>query len=259
MNNLQPTGNRHADVTPVPYDRTWQATLVSNLVREVGGSHSADLGIDLRSVRPEEVFKWFVASVLFCSWANESVAKAAYRSMEGAGLLSTPRLLVINWGHLMEVLEKSVPVEHCWYIATGVQVIAWSLDRAYHGDLNRLHFFAKDPRDLKRRLQGLGTVVRPRAVTLFSREMRELWDKAEPPLTENAITASRNLGLVGDTGDTASVLAELQNAWEERSAGSERFCDLETALDKLGRRYCRKLRCRLCQFNDANCRRRIAA
>ena len=239
--------------------KTSQRELVSTVVSEIGGSHSSKLAIDLWNAQSDEIFKWLVASVLLSSISNEGVAVLAYQSLERTGLLRPLNLLVCNWKHLMEVLEKDSPIKHTYKVAVGLQVVAWSLDRQYEGDLNRLHFFAKDKRDLRQRLRSLGTAVTQSAATLFLIEMREQWDKVEIPMTRNAILALQNLGLVSYTDRPASILETLRGLWGQSCVTGERFCDLESALDKLGKRYCSKMRCCLCKFNDTYCLRGTAA
>jgi hypothetical protein len=148
----------------------------------------------------------------------------------------------------MEVLERAGLVEHSYRTAMGLQLVSWSVDRDYQGDLNRLHFFARDQHDLGRRLRELGDVVTPGVVALFLRELREVWEKATAPLTRGAVRATRNLGLVAANGPDA-VLERLRDVWEEAGV-KEGFRDFEAALSTLGERYCRGRKCHLCPVRE---------
>ncbi|MDI6776530.1 MAG: hypothetical protein QMD03_04690 [Syntrophales bacterium] len=53
------------------------------LIERWGGRFSADLGIDLESGNAEEVFKWFLASILFGARINrEHIPPRTQRNME---------------------------------------------------------------------------------------------------------------------------------------------------------------------------------
>ena len=219
--------------------------LCVNLAKEFGGGYSSVLGINLASVESDEIFKWFLASMLLGTRVREGIALKTYEEFKKAGMLSAERILATNWQRLVDILDRGGYIMYNFRIAMRLQEVAWFLNRKYECDLNRLHFFATDERDLKKRLQGLGKGIGPVTVYIFLRELRDLWEKAEPPLSGAALVALGNLGLVKVT-DEAQALAELRTLWEVNGKVQGRFSDFEVALVRLGKSYCQKGRCLPC-------------
>lgn len=222
-----------------------QQHIFATLVKELGGGYASTLGIDLTSAQSDEVFKWFLASILLGNRVGEGVAIATYKEFEKACLLSPERVSATGWQSLVDTLDRGGYVMYNFRTAMGLLEATWTLNKKYEGDLNRLHFFARDERDLEKRLRTLGNGIKPATVKLFLRELRELWEKAEPPLAKPSLLASRNLGLTQAIGAT-SPLEELRIKWETNREDQVRFSDFETALTRLGQRYCRKQRCARC-------------
>jgi hypothetical protein len=117
-------------------------------------------------------------------------------------------------------------VRYDFKTATKLLEIMQTLEDKYECDLNQLHFFAKGERDLEKKLQSLGKGVGPVTVNIFSRELRDIWEKAKPPLSEPAFLAARNLKLTQAT-DVAVALEELRAMWKASEKGELRFSDLE--------------------------------
>jgi len=223
--------------------------LCVKVLDRIGGSCPSALGIDLASMKSDEVFKWLLVSILLGTGGREAVAFRAYRGLEKAGLTSPARLLTTNWQSLVDILDQSGYIRHNFKIAIGLPGVVATLNSDYEGDLNRLHFFARDEGDLERRLQGLGKTMRPATVTLFLRGLRELWEKANPPLRREALIAFQGLRLL-DATNTTVALEELRILWDENGEDQSRFSDLEAALMRLGRDYCRTRRCHVCPVKE---------
>jgi hypothetical protein len=239
------TGNHHTEGNLIPGGSSHKEILLIRLVGELGGSYSSDLGIDLTNLQSDEVFKWFVASMLFGVNAGQRASIKAYREFEKAEVLSLERLLATDWQSLVDILNRGGYVTHNFKTATGLTEAAWTLNQQYQGDLNRLHFFATDEADLERRLRALGERVTPAVVKHFLREMRGLWEKAEPPLAKDALLALEKLRLA-DTTSPVLAIEELRIRWEDSGINQTQFSVLETALTRLGKSYCRKMKCDKC-------------
>jgi len=209
--------------------------LVEELVRAVGGRFSTALGIELAGGDPGEIFNWFLASVLFGTRISESVVVRTYREFARRGILSCARILEIGWGGLVEVLDAGGYVRYDEKTATKLVRIAEELQCLYHGDLTRLHEEAQGPRDLEAKFQALPGVG-PVTVNIFLRELRGIWAKADPLPSDLALLAARNLGLVRSK-DRAQALAELKEAVPESGPC---FADIESALVRLAKGWCRK-------------------
>ncbi len=226
-----------------------QQGLRMELVKELGGAYSSALGINLASMESEEVFKWLLASVLFGARIGEHIAMKTYKEFEKASVLSPEATLQTSWQGLVDILDRGGYVRYDFKTATKLLEITRTLRDKYECDLNRLHFFAKDEKDLEQRLQGLGRGVGPVTVNIFLRELRDVWEKAEPPLSEPALLAARNLRLVKVAGASAT-LEELKIMWQASEQDDLRFSDFEAALVRLGKNHCRKKRCLVCPMKE---------
>jgi len=190
-------------------------------------SYSAELGLDLS--KPEDRFKWFLASLLFAKRISADIAKRTYRKFEEEGLTTPKRILEAGWDRLVEVLDSGGYVRYDFSTATNLLGIMKKLKEEY-GSLEKLHARSKDPRDLERRLlefKGLGPV----GVNIFLRELRNIWSKAKPKPCDIAVRVARRIGLESP---------ELH----------------ESALVRLNLEYCKKRRCKVCPVTS-ECKRLV--
>jgi len=231
-----------------------QQGLCMKLVKELDGAYSSALDINLASMEAKEVFKWFLASVLFGARIGEGIAMNTYREFEKADVLSPEAILKTGWQGLVDILDRGGYVRYDFKTATKLLIVVERLAEEYQGDLNQLHFFAKGGEDLKKRLQSLGKGIGPVTVNIFLRGLRDIWEKAEPPLSEPALLAARNLKLTQAT-DAAVALEELKAMWETSEEGEVKFSDLEATLVRVGKNYCRKKRCLVCPM-EGECQNR---
>ena len=67
---------------------------------------SEELGINLASGKEEEIFKWFLASILFGKRISQKIAKRTYKEFEKEGLTSPGRILQVGWDRLVEILDR---------------------------------------------------------------------------------------------------------------------------------------------------------
>jgi hypothetical protein len=68
------------------------------------------------------------------------------------------------------------------------------LKKAYRGSLNLLYRRAADSSDLERRIKALGKGIGPTTVSIFLRDLRNIWPKAKPtpsPLVQQAMKRHR--------------------------------------------------------------------
>jgi hypothetical protein len=223
-----------------------EASAVCNvLVTRLGGSYSRLLGINLAGMESDELFKWFVAAILLGSPVRAGSALSAFRRIESSGLLEPRSLANVDETLLVDHLLASGITGYTKRIAATLRLAVQSLVVEYDADINRLHFFAEDENDLIRRLRQLGRKVPLRAVNLFLREMRGVWDKAHPGLSRAAIEAACCLGVIDN--DSEGEVAEVVRAlWHRTGHGGRSYADFEVALVRLGENYCGMRRCILC-------------
>lgn len=205
------------------------------LVAALGGSFAAMLGIDLASGRPQEIYKWFLAAILYGARISEAVASATYREFARAGVLSPRAVMKTGWDGLVKILDRGGYVRYDFKTATKLLGINDALLKAYGGDLNALHAAASDPADLERRLMALGAGIGEVTAGIFLRELRGIWSKAQPLPAELVLRAARDLGyLPGGLHDRRAALAALQKRWQHAGMAASAFREFEAALVRHG-------------------------
>lgn len=217
--------------------------LVKELLQTLGGRFSTSLGIDLASGDSGEIFKWFLASILFGARIGEKIAANTYRQFAREGVVTPQRILNTGWDGLVEILDSGGYVRYDFKTATRLLQVMERLQEKYGGDPNTLHQQAKGPDDLEGRLtefKGIG----PLTANIFLRELRGVWEKAEPLPSNLAILAARNLGLTDSPGQTQEergrALIDLESAF--LGVEDTTFSDFESALVRLGKGWCRRER-----------------
>lgn len=167
-------------------------------------SYSEELGLDL--TRSEDRFKWFLASILFAKRISAEIAKKTYRQFEEKELTTPEKILKAGWDRLVQVLDSGGYVRYDFSTAFNLLEIMEELKKRYE-DLEGLHRESFDPIDLEKRLRefrGVGPV----GVNIFLRELRGIWEKADPKPAQMAIKAAQRIGL-DDVKSYESVLVRL--------------------------------------------------
>ncbi len=215
---------------------------IEQLLKDWGGRFSTELGINIDSGSPGEIFKWFLASILFGTRIRQSAAIQTYREFEKRGVLTPDAILNTGWDGLVQILDAGGYARYDFKTATKLLGIAEMLNNRYGGDLNRLHEEASDSGDLESRLmefKGVGRVT----VNIFLRELRGIWQKADPIPGDTVIIAARKLRLTSLEGHTdeekRKILEELKRLWDQ-AALPYSFSDFEAALVRFGTELRRK-------------------
>lgn len=226
--------------------------VIIKLIDELGQPYHELLEIDLSKRESGEIFKWFVASVLFGARISETIAINTYKRFERDKVLTPQSIIARGWSRLVESLDRGGYVRYDFRTATKFLELSDALMRTYGDNLNRLHEVAHDSADLEKRLKslkGVGDVT----ANIFLRELRGIWQKAEPLPQEPVIIAARNLRLI-KSKDPAKALLELKEVWRANKPPRRTFVNFEVALLRLGRLYCRKSRCEDCPVSK-RCKR----
>jgi len=188
-------------------------------------TYSEELGLDL--LRPDDRFKWFLASILFAKRISTEIAKRTYRKFEAEGLTTPDEILAAGWDRLVQVLDSGGYVRYDFSTASNLLSVMGDLKKKY-GDLEALHSNSVDPRDLERRLEefrGVGPV----GVNIFLRELRGVWRNADPKPSRLAIDVAQRLGLEQiKPYESALVRVDLE------------FCKRQKCEECPVKRYCRK-------------------
>ena len=164
--------------------------------------YSEELGIDL-SKGEKEIFKWFLASILFGRRISEEIAKRTYRTFEKYNILSPEKIIEAGWDELVGILDEGGYVRYDFSTATRLlEICEELLDR--YGSLSKLHESAKDEKDLEKKLlafKGIGSVT----VNIFLRELRPFWEKANPDVLPLVKKYAEDMGIDLDKIDRKSM------------------------------------------------------
>lgn len=186
-----------------------------------------DLRIDLKE--PSGRFKWFLASILFGARISEKIASHTYKTFELYGIDSVEKIIAAGWDELVRILDEGGYVRYDFSTATKLLDIAQMLKEKY-GSLENLYNQSSDTKDLERRLQefkGIGAVT----TQIFLRELRDVW-QISPEVSSKAESVAENLDI---------NLEEFTG---------EKLSRVETALVKIGIKYCKRKRCEECPVRD---------
>ena len=188
-------------------------------------SYSVELGLDL--TKPEDRFKWFLASVLFAKRISAETAEETYLYFEQEELTTPNALMQAGWERLVEILDQGGYTRYDFSTATNLLRIAKTL-KEKHGSIERLHAESSSPRDLENRLRMIKGVG-PVGINIFLRELRGIWEKAKPNPSPMAIATAKKIGVCPED--------------------VERY---ESQLVRLNLEYCKKHRSSECPLED-NC------
>jgi endonuclease III len=181
-------------------------------------TYPEELGLDLS--KPEDRFKWLLASMLFAKRISADIALRAYRRLEARGYTSPEALLEAGWRAVVDALDEAGYVRYDFSTATYLLEAAKALREA--GGLEAIYEAAEGPSDLEARLMELKGVG-PTAVNIFLRELRDVWSKARPKPSRLAVEAAERLGIPPSQVE-----------------------GLEPRLVRLALEYCKRRRCPLC-------------
>ncbi|PMB75130.1 MAG: hypothetical protein C0193_01890 [Candidatus Bathyarchaeota archaeon] len=218
---------------------------VKVLVENFGKRYSETLGINLASGKDEEIFKWFFASILFGAPITETSVIKTYKCFEKYDVLTPQRILKTGWDGLVRILDEGSYTRYDFKTADKLLEVMQNLIQKYNGSLTLLYNQASNMQDLKNRLKNLGKGIGEVTVDIFLRELREVWENAEPQPTSLVLLAAENLGIIKkETRENA--LKQLKNFWFKNEVDGKSFINFETALLRLGKDFCRKGKCASC-------------
>jgi len=213
--------------------------LLTQVLALLPGRFAAELDIDVKA-GPEARQKWFLAAVLYGARISGKLAARAYQVFAARSIYTPEAVLEQGWDNLVALLDAGGYARYDFKTATKLLQIMASLKEQYQGSLERLHAVAADSSDLEARLQALAPGVGPATANIFLRELRGVWAKANPALSPLAQLAGEHLKLLPTGLSPEGALAALEAKWQERPVPPHDFADLEAALVRLGRDYCRK-------------------
>ncbi|MGC9085830.1 MAG: hypothetical protein ACP5IT_06580 [Thermoproteota archaeon] len=188
---------------------------LKEFVKKYGEPFSKQLGIDLKSGKNEEIFKWFLASILYAKPIRESSATKTYFCFMRHRLTNAKKVLDAGWEKLVEILDEGGYTRYDFSTADKLLEVFGNLQKNYGGDLNKLHQEARSSEDLEEKIKALGKGIGSTTVSIFLREMRYAWEKADPKPSPLVKVAMEKLN-IKDLKEIASKknidLVELETA-----------------------------------------------
>ncbi len=136
-------------------------------------SFARHLGIDLRSKKEEELFKWFLACLLFGKPIQTEIAERAYRRLIAEHLTSPEAILRAGWDKLVILLDEAHYVRYDFSTATKLLDVCRELKQRYHKMTNLLAQ-ARTPAELSLKLQEFKHIG-PVTARIFLRGVSPFW------------------------------------------------------------------------------------
>lgn len=134
---------------------------------------STKLGIDLQSLQERELFRWFLACLLFGKPIQQEIACRAFLQLDQAGLDSPEAVLNTGWNTLVELLDRAHYVRYDFSTASKLLDVCGAL-RVRYGTLKQMVAQSRTPNRLAKALQefkGIGPVT----AGIFVREIWPIW------------------------------------------------------------------------------------
>jgi hypothetical protein len=137
------------------------------------------LGIDLSSRNEAELFKWFLACVLFGKPIQQEIAERAYARLVSVGLRNSDKVLDAGWDELVRLLDEAHYVRFDFTTATKLLDVCHELKQGY-GSMTRMIEEVRTASELSSRLQEfkhVGSVI----ALIFTREVAPIWYGSRKP------------------------------------------------------------------------------
>ncbi len=203
--------------------------LTKALLKHLGQTYSAELNINLKSGKSSEIFKWFLASILFGARISETIAKNTYYALKKYRLLTPQAIINSNWDFLVShVMAEGGYVRYDGKTSSTLINICQKLINEYGGDLNKLHEKSANYDELVTKLlrfKGIGPVT----VNIFLRELRGIWKNATPLFCDFVKLAAQELGI-----------KNIEKFWQQNKVKGYNLVNFEAALLRLGKNFCHK-------------------
>ena len=134
---------------------------------------SKKIGIELSSRKEPELFKWFLACLLFGKPIQREIAERAYTELISAGLRNPDAVLRAGWDELIRLLDEAHYVRYDFSTATKLLEVCRELKQRY-GSMKKLIAAARTGSELSARLQEFKHVG-PVTARIFTREVGPIW------------------------------------------------------------------------------------
>ncbi|MGC8809572.1 MAG: hypothetical protein ACP5Q3_04905, partial [bacterium] len=117
---------------------------IEKILKKFGGTFAKELNIDLSSLRDAELFKWFLAAILYGAPLPGKIASKTFQIFAQRKIDSPAKLLNIGWAGLVSLLDEGGYVRYDFKTATKLLEMARNLQENYGSKLQKIHEAAKD-------------------------------------------------------------------------------------------------------------------
>jgi endonuclease III len=135
--------------------------------------YARELGIDLTKKQEPELFKWFLACLLFGKPIQQEVAKRTYEEFVKEKLTTPDAILKAGWDRLVEVLDNGHYVRFDYSTATKLLEVMKALKEGY-GTVTNILKQSATVDDLSAHLQEFKGVG-PKTVEIFLRDVAPVY------------------------------------------------------------------------------------
>jgi hypothetical protein len=212
---------------------------LEELIESFGRKYSEILSIDLSHAKEEEIFKWFLASILFGAPITENSVIKTFACFRKYNVLTPNKILRTGWDGLVKILDEGSYTRYDFKTADKLLEVMRNLMEKYDGSLTILYNEASDGQDLEKRLKELGKGIGDVTVSIFLRELRDVWQKADPEPTSLVVMAAEKLGIIR-AEKAEDPLQQLKDFWSKNRIAGKSFINFETALLRFGKDFRRK-------------------
>ena len=220
-----PSGERAATARRYSAD---DIRLARQVVSVLGGRYSTALGIDV-DAGEDQIERWFLAATLFGARISATIAGHAYEVLTQAGLTRIGQARHVPSADLIGLLDQAGYARYDFRTTTRLVNLSEVISQRYDGQVTIIgQQFTSYPglRAALDALPGWGPVT----TSLFLRELRGVWQGAEPPLDERGGAAARHLRLISAGG---SALGDVTGLTELAATSDLDVRDLESGLVRL--------------------------
>lgn len=168
---------------------------LKDFVAAYGQPYSSMLGIKLKSKSNEDIVKWFLAAILYSKPIREASATRTYQCFERHSVTTAKRIVAAGWDRLVEILDEGGYTRYDFSTAHKLLEVFGNLERLYGGSLIILYEASESASELETNLKKLGKGIGDTTVSIFLRDMRRIWRKAQARPTPLVMTALERLGI----------------------------------------------------------------
>jgi endonuclease III len=193
----------------------------------------------------QDVGRWLVAACLLSAGRDEGRALEAFQALSESHLDSPGTLASAPAGAAAAALEAS-GIPQPARLAHQLTRACQALQERHRGSLDALAGESETLEALGGQLAALGPGIGKATILRFLRPLRARWPAAaEVPLTRAAHAAAAHLGWIDASDDPEGDPSALRQALAGPGDGPA-FSDVESALERLGRRACVRERADRC-------------